>query len=156
REWEALRRLKCAVLHAVKTLRPVAVLIEHVGRKRRAEVLGGGASGGRRGRILVGRLVDPGFVLVLLGLLGVVYAPSLDDTPRAYQGDSLLDSMGRDTSLDDGSAPSGSEQRTRHAGPGDTELFRPVLFDVAAVEDALFGTHFMLYQAFGILLHWGV
>jgi hypothetical protein len=101
------------------------------------------------------RLVGPAFALVLLGLLGVVYAPSLEHTPRADHWDFLLDTLGRDTFADT-FAQSYSYNRTRRIGPGDTELFRPILFTLLAAEKAVFGTHFACYQAVGILLHWGV
>jgi hypothetical protein len=155
RGWEELRRLKCGMRHAGQAQRPAAAPIERVGRERRAEEPCGGTSEGLRGWARAGRLAAPGFALVLLGLLGVVYAPCLDNAPRAYHWDFLLDGMGRHTFLD-AFAPGDSYNRTRRAGPGDSELFRPVAFAVPAAEKALFGTHFRFYQAFGILLHWGV
>lgn len=115
------------------------------------EELAGEASAGGRGS----RLADLGFALLLLGLLGVVYAPSLEHTPRADHWDFLLDTMGRDSFLDV-FGHSYSYNRTRRVGAGDTELFRPVLFAVLAAEKAIFGTCFSGYQAFGIFLHWGV
>jgi hypothetical protein len=100
-------------------------------------------------------LANLGFAAVLLALLGLAYAPSLEHTPRADHWDFLVDTMGQDTFLDV-FAHSYSYNRTRLIAPGDTELFRPLLFAVLAAEKAIFATDFAAYQACGILLHWAV
>jgi hypothetical protein len=120
-----------------------------------AEELGGQVPGWRRVMPRGGLLANLGFAAALLALLWVVYAPSLGHTPRADHWDFLLDTMDQDSFLDV-FAHSYSYNRTRSVAPGDTVLFRPLLFAVLAAEKAIFATDFAGYQAAGILLHWGV
>ncbi|HZU36370.1 MAG TPA: hypothetical protein VFA18_10705 [Gemmataceae bacterium] len=96
-----------------------------------------------------------GFLLtavVLIPPLALAYAPSLKHMPRADQWDFLVDTMG----LDDFAtlaAHTWSYNRTRLMDPGDTQLFRPVLFLLLSLEKAWFGTDFAAWQAFNLLLH---
>ncbi len=117
-----------------------------------AQELGGRAPVWCRVVLRGGRLADLGFAVVLLAGLWLVYAPSLGHTPRADHWDFLLDTMGQDTFLEV-FAHSYSYNRTRQVAPGDSELFRPILFAVLAAEKAIFATDFAGYQACGILLH---
>lgn len=97
-------------------------------------------------------LTDLGFFAVLFAFVGVAYQPSLKHPPRADQWCYLVDTAG-DNTVADAVAHSYSYNRTRLTMPGDTDLFRPVLFALLAAEKVLFEGHLALYQVFGILLH---
>jgi hypothetical protein len=96
--------------------------------------------------------LGPGFLLGLFGLIVFAYAPSLRHGPRADQWQYLTETMDEDTFV----AVLGktwSYSRTRLITPGDSQLFRPLLFAVLAAEKAFFGNHFRAWQATGIVLH---
>jgi hypothetical protein len=101
------------------------------------------------------QLADLGFAGVLLALLWLVYTPSLEHTSRSDQWCYLLDTIDQHTFWDI-FAHSYSYNRTRRIDPGDSDLFRPLLFAVLAAEKALFAADFAADQAVGILLHWSV
>ena len=120
-----------------------------------SEAIGEKPSGWRRVLLRGDRLADLGFVALLLALLWVMYAPSLQHTPRADQWCFLVDTIDQH-SFWDIFAHNYSYNRTRRVMPGDTDLYRPLLFAVLSAEKALFDSDFSAYQALGILLHWGV
>lgn len=101
------------------------------------------------------RLADLGFAAILLALIWVVYAPSLEHTPRADQWCYLVDTIDQHKFWDI-FTHSYSYNRTRRVMPGDTDLYRPLLFAVLAAEKAFFAADFAGYQTVGIVLHWGV
>lgn len=82
----------------------------------------------------------------------LAYYPSLGHGPRADQWCILLDTVDQH-SFFDVLAHTYSYSRTRMILPGDYHLFRPMLFVLFSAEKALFGYHFALWQAAGILLH---
>jgi hypothetical protein len=88
----------------------------------------------------------------LFGLIALAYGPSLRHVPRADQWDYLVETMEEDRFVAL-VAKTWSYSRTRSLHPGDTQLFRPLLFVVLAGEKALFGNHFRPWQATGIVLH---
>jgi hypothetical protein len=92
------------------------------------------------------------FAVVLFSLIGLVYWPSLDHTPRADQWCFLVDTIDQ-AGFSETFAASYSYNRTRQVGPGDTHLFRPGLFALLSAEKALFGGDFAASQAVGIGLH---
>src|SRR5947209_4891627 len=86
------------------------------------------------------------FLTVLFGLVWLAYAPSLQQMPRADQWCYLLDT--KDCySFGDLLRASYSYSRTRKVFPGDSELFRPVLFSLLAVEKYWLETAFAAMQA---------
>ncbi|VTR95590.1 unnamed protein product [Gemmata massiliana] len=94
-------------------------------------------------------------LLVLAGVFGFVmtaHAPSLKHPPRADQWCYLVDTM-NDYSFFDALRHSYSYNRTRQMMPGDTDLFRPVLFALLAAEKTAFEGNLALTQGFGIFLH---
>lgn len=98
---------------------------------------------------------DAAFLAVLFALVWAAYGPALRHPPRADQWCYLADTLGegafapllRDTY---------SYNRTRRVAPGDTDLFRPVLFAVLAAEKAAFEGRLALHQGTGIVLHCAV
>lgn len=116
--------------------------------------MGDQAKDWRRGILRGGRLADLGFAAVLLIVLWAVYAPSLKHTPRADQWCFLIDTIDQHTFFDT-FAHCYSYNRTRRVMPGDTDLYRPLLFADLAAEKAIFDADFAGYQAVGIFLHWG-
>lgn len=119
------------------------------------EAIGEQATGRHRVPLRRDCLADLSFAGVLLALLWVVYAPSLEHTPRADQWCYLVDTIDQHTFWDIFSH-SYSYNRTRRIMPGDTDLYRPLLFAVLAAEKAFFAADFVASQAVGIFLHWGV
>jgi hypothetical protein len=119
------------------------------------DVIGEQATTWRHRMLHRDHLADLGFAAVLLALLWLVYAPSLEHTPRSDQWCFLLDTIDQHKFWDI-FAHSYSYNRTRRIGPGDTDLYRPLLFAVLAAEKACFADDFAAYQVFGILLHWGL
>ena len=98
------------------------------------------------------RLLPAGFLLVLAGLIGYAYAPSLRHAPRSDHWCYLLVTVNHDdfASL---VAHTWSYSRTRTLSPGDAALFRPLLFVLMAAEKAVFANHFRAWQAAGVVLH---
>ena len=97
-------------------------------------------------------LRDLGFLAVLFTFVAVAYGPSLRHPPRADQWCYLADTIEDHTFLD-AFQRTYSYNRTRLTDPGDTDLFRPVLFALLAAEKAAFGGRFEYVQALGIGLH---
>jgi len=95
------------------------------------------------------------FPLLVAAAVFFTYPPSLEHMPRADQVWYLMD-VAQDTTFFDLVAHSYSFNRTRHVAPGDTDLFRPVLFFVLASERAIFGNNFMAVQAIGLVLHFAI
>ena len=94
-------------------------------------------------------------VAVLAGLFVVVwlaYAPSQKHVPRADQWCFLVDTLD-DHTFRDTFRHSYSYNRTRQVAPGDTDLFRPLLFALLSAEKVLFGGHLAAVQTLGIVLH---
>lgn len=92
------------------------------------------------------------YCVVVVALIWAAYYPSLGHMPRADQWAFLLDTIDRHD-FGELLAHTYSYNRTRQVGPGDTDLFRPVLFALLCAEKALFGTNFAAVQAVGIGLH---
>lgn len=95
---------------------------------------------------------DLGFAVVLVALIWTAYAPALHHPHRADQWCYLVDTRncrGFWETLE----YSYSYNRTRTVMPGDTELFRPVLFALLAAEKCLFEGNIAGYQAAEIALH---
>jgi hypothetical protein len=97
-------------------------------------------------------LTDLGFLVLLAFLIWAAYAPSLRHAPRADQWCFLVDTMDQHT-FPDILQHSYSYNRTRRTRPGDTDLFRPVLFALLSAEKAVFDTNLVLPQALGLVLH---
>lgn len=102
--------------------------------------------GGRR------TIADLGFLAALYAFVALAYGPSLNHPPRADQWCFLADTE-RDHTFADTLRHSYSYNRTRRVAPGDTDLFRPVLFALLAAEKACFEGRLALSQGFGIVLH---
>ncbi len=92
------------------------------------------------------------FPVVLLVVIVATYAPALEHMPRADQWGYLLDTLDEHGFVET-FASTYSYNRTRQVAPGDTDLFRPLLFLLLAAEKACFGTNFVGVQATGIALH---
>jgi hypothetical protein len=92
---------------------------------------------------------------LLLALVWSAYGPSLRHAPRADQWCFLVDTI-NDHTFPDTFAHSCSYNRTRVIAPGDTDLFRPVLFALLSAEKVLFEGDLGAAQAAGIVLHCGV
>lgn len=96
--------------------------------------------------------------LFLVGIVAAVwtaYWPSLEHVPRADQWAYLIDTRECKT-FGELWLASYSYNRVRAVGPGDTDLFRPVLFTLLCVEKYLFGNNFEASQALGLALHCSV
>ncbi len=104
------------------------------------------------GRRAVADLV---FFAVLFAFVGIAYRPALNHPPRADQWCFLTDTAELNT-VAEAVAGSYSYNRTRLTVPGDTDLFRPVLFALLATEKVLFDGRLPLYQGLGLVLHAGV
>jgi hypothetical protein len=102
-----------------------------------------------------GRTARLAFAALMAASVGLAYAPSLDHGPRADHWWFLLDARGH-RELPDLIAATYSYNRTRTQSPGDTELFRPVLFVLMAAETHLSDGDLRVCQAIGIGLHLGV
>jgi hypothetical protein len=92
------------------------------------------------------------FLIVLFAVVWLAYAPSLKQSPRADQWCYLLDTHDCHE-LGELLRASYSYSRTRKMFPMDTELFRPVLFILLALEKVTFQNNFDAVQAVGIVLH---
>ncbi|GEM_PF-3905322 len=95
------------------------------------------------------------FFLIIAIFIFCLYAPALFHAPRADHWDYLLD-MQHCQTCSDTLLHSYSYNRTRTIAPGDTLLFRPLLFTYLALIDCTIRNHFMLIQSFGILLQLAV
>src|SRR3990167_1173072 len=93
--------------------------------------------------------------LILIAFISLSYFPALFHAPRADHWDYMID-MQTCQSCKDTLLHSYSYNRTRTVAPGDTLLFRPLLFSYLAVIDCTMRTQFILIQTFGILLHFAV
>jgi len=101
-------------------------------------------------------LFSPYFaVSILIVSIVAAYWPSLFHIPRGDHWAYLIDVMDSNGFFDLLSK-SYSYNRTRLIAPGDTDLFRPVLFFLLASERFVFGNTLFLYQLVGIALHIGV
>src|SRR3990167_3823096 len=92
-----------------------------------------------------------GFLLITI-LIAIFYYQSLSHQPRSDQWSYLVDTF-ENHSVWDTFKNSYSYNRTRIMAPGDTGLFRPLLFMVLSLEKGLFGNHFWAIQLVGIFLH---
>ena len=90
--------------------------------------------------------------LLVLALIAYAYGPSLRHGPRADQWTYLTETLG-EYRFADVVAHTWSYSRTRMINPGDTQLYRPLLFVLLAVEKTLFGNDFLCWQATGVVLH---
>ncbi|AWM36539.1 hypothetical protein GobsT_56490 [Gemmata obscuriglobus] len=95
---------------------------------------------------------DLAFLAVLFAFVTVAYGPSLRHPPRADQWCYLADTV-NDHTFRDTFRHTYSYNRTRLVAPGDTDLFRPVLFALLAAEKAALGGHFDYVQALGVGFH---
>jgi hypothetical protein len=95
------------------------------------------------------------FLAVVIAAIWITYWPSLEHVPRADQWAYLIDTRECNTFGELWTA-SYSYNRVRSVGPGDTDLFRPVLFTLLCVEKYLFGNNFEASQALGLGLHCAV
>lgn len=95
---------------------------------------------------------DLAFLGVLWAAIALAYGPSLKHPPRADQWCYLADTR-NDHTFGELLRNHYSYNRTRVAGAGDTDLFRPVLFAVLAAERAAFEGRVAPPQAVGIVLH---
>src|SRR4051794_7386531 len=98
-----------------------------------------GAVGPRVRRVLL----ELAFVAILGSLIAYAYAPSLRHAPRADQWCLLVDTR-HHHNFTDLLRHCYSYNRTRGTCPGDTDLFRPILFGLLALEKWLFGGDFVL------------
>jgi len=90
--------------------------------------------------------------LALVATIAVIYAPSLRHPPRADHWCFLNDTVSHHEVLD-AVESSYSYTRTRQTLPGDTGLYRPVLFGLLAVERALLEGDLKSTQMIGVILH---
>jgi hypothetical protein len=95
---------------------------------------------------------DLAFFAALFVFVALAYWPSLEHPPRADQWGYLVDTRSDHTFLDT-LRHSYSYNRTRLTYPGDTDLFRPLLFAVLAAEKAAFEGRVAAPQALGIVFH---
>src|SRR5262245_5697457 len=95
------------------------------------------------------------FVAGVFVAIWIAYWPSLEHVPRADQWAYLIDTRECNT-FGELWIASYSYNRVRAVGPGDTDLFRPVLFTLLSVEKYLFGNYFEASQALGLALHCSV
>ena len=116
-------------------------------RQRLADLVS--TPGGRR------RARDLGFLTALFVFTAVAYGPSLKHPPRADQWCFLADTRCEHTFFDT-LRHSYSYNRTRKIGPGDTDLFRPVLFTLLTAEKFVFEGRISPPQALGIAFHCAV
>lgn len=91
------------------------------------------------------------FVL-LLAALALVYQPSFDHTPKRDQLYYLLE-ISRVDGFGEILEKSFSYNRTRTVEPSDTQLFRPGLFLLLAVQSFLFDYHFEYFRWVSLVLH---
>ena len=92
-------------------------------------------------------------LLVLFISIFIIYFPSINHVHRADQWNYLLDTIGERDFLRL-VQNTYSYSRTRIIGPGDTALFRPVLFILLSLQKSLFGASgFKLSQVVSIFLH---
>lgn len=96
--------------------------------------------------------VELGCVALLSVLVWLAYAPSLRHAPRADQWCFLVDTID-DHTFPDTLRDSYSYNRTRRIAPGDTDLFRPVLFALLAAEKHAFEGDLGAAQLAGIVFH---
>lgn len=92
------------------------------------------------------------FIAAVFAAIWIAYWPSLEHVPRADQWAYLIDTRDCE-SFGELWLRSYSYNRIRAVGPGDTDLFRPVLFTLLCVEKYLFGNNFVASQALGLVLH---
>ncbi len=97
-------------------------------------------------------LTDAAVLAVIFVFVAAAYGPSLKHPPRADQWCFLVDTIGDHTFLDT-LRHSYSYNRTRQIAPGDTDLFRPLLFALLAAEKVAFEGDLALAQGFGVALH---
>jgi hypothetical protein len=97
-------------------------------------------------------LADLAFAGVLIALVWAAYTPSQKHAPRADQWCFIVDTM-KFRGVAATVAGSYSYNRTRTLSPGDTDLFRPVLFALLATEQWLVAGDLWVYQTIGIILH---
>lgn len=98
---------------------------------------------------------DLAFLGLLCAAIALSFGPALKHPPRADQWCYLADVRGDHTFVDL-VRHSYSYNRTRITGPGDTDLFRPVLFVLLAAEKAAFEGRVAPPQVLGIVLHCAV
>jgi hypothetical protein len=98
------------------------------------------------------RFADVLFFAALFAFVALAYRPALQHPPRADQWAYLVDTRSDHTFLD-ALRHSYSYNRTRQTFPGDTDLFRPVLFALLAAEKSVFEGRVAAPQALGIALH---
>ena len=98
------------------------------------------------------RARDLCFLALLCAAVALTFGPSLKHPPRADQWCYLAD-VRDDHTFRDILRNSYSYNRTRVTGPGDTDLFRPVLFTILAAEKAAFDGRIWPPQAIGIVFH---
>lgn len=98
------------------------------------------------------RATDAAVLAVVFVFVGIAYGPSLKHPPRADQWCFLTDTIDDHTFLDT-LRHSYSYNRTRLTAPGDTDLFRPLLFALLAAEKVAFEGDLALAQGFGVVLH---
>src|SRR5438552_2910322 len=98
------------------------------------------------------RFCDALFLISLSTAIWITYWPALDHVPRADQWAYLIDTLDC-RSLGELWTRSYSYNRVRVVGPGDADLFRPILFALLVAEEWLFGNNFMPSQLIGLTLH---
>lgn len=91
-------------------------------------------------------------LLSIIILIAIFYYPSLSHLPRSDHWAFLVDTYDTDTVLGT-FKKTYSYNRQRLMAPGDTGLFRPLLFLVLSIEKGVFGNNFQWIQAMGILFH---
>ena len=93
-----------------------------------------------------------GVAAILFTSIWFTYRSSLAHAPRSDQWSFLLDTIDQRGFVET-FRHTYSYNRTREAGPGDYQLFRPVLFAFLSAEKALFDNNFAGWQWVGIILH---
>ncbi len=114
------------------------------------------ANQGKRGRLWLRPILcwSLGFVLVLLGLTWA-YEFSFAHTPKRDQINYLLE-ISRAHGFSELVEKSYSFNRTNTVSAGDTQLFRPGLFLLLAVQSYFFDYHFQYFRWVSLVLHTGV
>jgi hypothetical protein len=95
------------------------------------------------------------YAILLLVVIGCAYFPALFHMHRGDQWAYLLETVDCD-SLWDLFRSTYSYNRTNRLFAGDAGLFRPALFFFLGLQKYCFGTHIVLWQSVGILLHWAI
>lgn len=92
------------------------------------------------------------YLFIILGITLIAYWPSFFHVLRGETYTYFMDTMG-DNSAISLIAHWYNYEKVRAFDPGDTLLFRPLLFTIVGVEKAYFGTSYTLWRVAALLMH---